>query len=121
MADSFKDQSHVVLQSGDANVAYAFKFRPCSGSTTNDGAIPYGSTLAGSSVAGYDEQGRDVSTTLVVARSLSSNIVTVYLTHSSTFVSGTYKLTFNNTYSLSGSTRIMSKEADYRRVLVGDF
>jgi hypothetical protein len=116
----FKGSDHIKIQVGDANVAHKFKFKPCTGSTKNDGTIPYGSTLASSTILAYNEQGTAVSTSLAVARSLSSNIVTVYLSHSTAFTDGVYKLTFNNTFSLSGSTRVMSKEYDYNRVYVGN-
>lgn len=119
MADAFKDQDYIVLQSG-ANIPLQFKFNACSGSTKNDGAIPYGSTLASSTILAYDEQGNAISTSLVTSRGLSSNIVTAYLTYTSTFVDGLYKLTLKNTYSLSGSTLVMSREHDFERILVGN-
>ena len=120
MADAFKDQDFITVQPGDANVPMQFRFKPCSASTANDGAIPYGSTLAGSTITAYNEQGTAVSTSLATARSLSSNIVTVYLAHSTAFLDGVYKLTFKNTFSVSGSTRVMTKQWDYSRVYVGN-
>ena len=120
MADAFKDQDYVNIQPGDLNMPLQFKFNPCSATTANDGVIPYGSTLASSTVWGYTEQGVNISTNLIIARALSSNIVTTYLRHSSSFGDGIYKLTLQNTFSLTGSTKIMTRQYDFNRIFIGD-
>lgn len=120
MADDFKGSNHIDLEPGDANVPVKFKFKAASASTANDGAIPYGSTLASSTVHAHlhSDTGIAVSTQLVTSRALSSNSVVAYLTHTTTIVDGLYDLTMVNTYSLSGSTLVMTRQHDFDRVFV---
>lgn len=120
MADAFKSQLYVNIQPGDLNVPIQFKFNPCSGTTKNDGAIPHGSTLASSTAWGYTEQGVNISTSLIVTIASSSNTVTAYLRHSSSFGDGIYKITLQNTFSLVGRSTLMTRQYDFNRIYVGD-
>lgn len=119
--DGFKGSDHVNIQPGDANVPLTYRFRASTGSTANTGAVPYGSTLASSTIRAHlhDDTGVSASTTLVVARSLSSQKVTAFLSYSTTLVDGLYDLTVVATFSISGSTRIMTRQRDFDRVYVG--
>lgn len=119
--DGFQGSDHVNIQPGDANVPLTYRFRASTASTANTGAIPYGSTLVSSTIRAHlhDDTGVSVSTSLVVARSLSSQKVTAFLSYSTTLVDGLYDLTVVATFSISGSTRIMTRQRDFDRVYVG--
>lgn len=118
MGDSFKGSDHVDLQPGDVNVPLGFRFNPCSASTANDGAIPYGSTLASStwSVHLHDNTGVTASTMVVAVSVSSERMVTAYATWSSGFIEGLYDVVVQPTFSLSGSTRVMTRQYDFDRV-----
>ena len=118
MADSFDGSNHVDLQPGDENVPLGFRFNPCSASTANDGAIPYGSTLASStwSVHLHDDTSVTASTLLVSVSVSSDRTVTAYATYSSGFMEGLYDVVVKPSFSLSGSTRVLTRQYDFDRL-----
>lgn len=109
----FVDTGDIVVQPGDVTVPYSFNLPPCSSSTANDGAIPYGVTISSVVVTGHKADGT-AATGLVASSSVTSNVVTVNLTYPST-TEGTYHLRFVCT--LSTAAKI---EFDFNRVKVRD-
>lgn len=119
MEDSFKGTNYITLQPGDTSVPVKFKFKPATASTLNDGVIPYGSTVKGTTwikVREINATTSSASTALIVTKSQSSNVVTIFLRHSSTLTGGLYQLTFKANVSISGSTRIMRRQFDFNRI-----
>lgn len=82
----------IILRPGDSAVPYDFYAQPCTGQTTNDGAIPNGTTVASVDVKGYDHNG-DESSNLVQGSSESNNIIQVQLNYP-TEGGGRYHLRF---------------------------
>ena len=111
---------YVDIQPGDANVPIKFKFNAASASTSNDGSIPYGSTLAASTihVHRHDDTGFNASTMLISSRTLSSNSVIAYLQHSTQMPDGLYDVTVKCNFNLSGSTFVMTRQRDFDRIYV---
>ena len=109
----FQDYGDITVQPGDLTVPYQFSMPPCSSASANDGAIPYGTTIASVVVTGEKADGT-AATGLVASSSVASNIVTVNLTYPSTG-EGLYHLEFVCT--LNTGAKI---ELDFNRVKVRD-
>jgi len=118
MVDKFQGSESLTLYAGDANVPLVLRFPPATGSTKNDGAVPYGSTIsAQSAIATYLDDGSS-STALISAITASSEAVTVWLDHSTAVPTGLHSVIATVTWSLSGSTRLMTRPYDLDRVWV---
>ena len=124
MADSFKGSEKIDIQPGDANVPLQMRLNPASGSTKNDGAIPYGSTVATATFKVHNAETNSSSTALLSNTSeagvSSSNVIIAYFSHSSSLASGLYHVTATVGCSLSGSTALMYREFDYNRISLKD-
>lgn len=120
--DNFRGNLHITLEPGDVNVPLRAHFPPASASTANDGAIPYGSTLANCTAYAHlgDDTAYDGTTMMIAAVEVSSNIAVAYLTWTSDLVSGMYHITWKPQFALTGTTRLMTRQFDYDRVLVGN-
>jgi len=120
MADSFKGSEKIDIQPGDANVPLQMRLNPASGSTKNDGAIPYGSTVATATFKVHNAESNSSSTALLSNTSeagvSSSNVIIAYFSYSSTLREGLYHVTATVGCSLSGSTVLMYREFDYNRI-----
>jgi len=121
MQDDFQGRDSITLQPGDTNVPYAFDFVPCTASSKADGAIPYASSLHEVSAVNVrsTDVGQSSSTGLIVSVSLSSNTVTAYMTYSTAFTRGQYKLTLKVKVHTGGSTK-MTRQYDFRRLYLKD-
>ena len=121
MPDKFKGSGSITLYPGDVNVPLVLRFPPASGSTTNDGAIPYGSTIiSASALVHYLDDDSTGSTTLLSTSptAASSNNVTVWLTHSSDANTGLHSVIATVVWDMAGSTRNMTRPFDLDRVWV---
>jgi len=118
MPDAFQGSGSITLYPGDENVPISMRFPPCTGSTKNDGAVPYGSTIdTATATASYLDDGT-ASTALISAVTYSSHKVIIYLTHSTSAPKGLHSVISTVTWSLSGSTRLMTRPFDLDRILV---
>jgi hypothetical protein len=97
---SFANNDHIVLRSGES-LTRRFRFEPCSGPLTNDGALPYGTLIASVVLTEYVRDGIGWTAvddgTLVVSSSNGTNDVYVKLQHPSSV--GYYKIVFTATLS----------------------
>ena len=107
----FKEQGDIVVQPGDVTVPYAFSLPACTTVSSNDGAIPYGSTISTVVVTAHKADGT-AATGLVASSSVAANVVTANLTYPST-EEGTYHLRIVAT--LSTGAKI---EFDFNRIQV---
>ena len=114
MSDSFTTNGLIRLQPGSATVPYTFTFSVASSATANDGAIPYGTTIASAAVKAFDAAGTDKTSEIIVSNSVSSPVVTVSLKYPITGA-GVYSLEFVLTLSTGA---VM--EFDFTRVNVED-
>lgn len=121
----FEGTKTIILQPSDSNVPYKFEFTVCSGTTTNDGAIPNGHTIT--STATYvkahriDGTAMTTGTTgLIAASSHTGFITTIWLTYPSSTgtVGGRYHLTFYPT--ISDGTTTYVKEFNFNRLVLKD-
>jgi len=111
--DGFVEAEGILLQPNDVRVPYTFAFPICSSQTANDGAVPYGLTIASVAVTGKKING-EAAAALVGAYLLGGITVQVNLTWPG--ASGKYKLTFVLTFS-DGT---ISKEFDFNRIDASD-
>ena len=124
MPDKFSGSESITLYPGDINVPLVLRFPPASGSTKNDGAVPYGSTIVSSSaLVTYLDDGSAPSTVLLSTAPntyASSHTVTVFITHSTSalYNKGLHSIIATVTWALSGSTRQMTRPFDLDRVFV---
>lgn len=116
--DNFKGDAFINLQPGAANVPIALRLPAASASTKNDGAIPYGSTVASVAMSAKLMETGTASTSLVTGSALSGNGVIAYLSHTTTLSDGLYGITATVTFSLTGSTAVAVREFDLNRVYV---
>ena len=116
----FEGYDDVEIQPGDVNVPIDFRCNAASGSTANDGLIPYGSTLVSSTiVAHFGDDTTLVSATFVTAVALSSNTIRAYCSHSTAMAPGMWHLSIKTIASLVNSTLQMTRYFDFNRVNVG--
>lgn len=119
--DSYEGTHYVTLQPGDTNVPVRFRYNPCTASSANDGAIPYGATVHNKSVKVHAARSTAESTALIVSVSLSSNTIVTYLTWSTKVARGKYHLTATITCALEGSTvTAMKRQFDFNRLFLKD-
>lgn len=118
MPDKFQGTGSLTLYAGDANVPIVLRFPPATGSTKNDGAVPYGSTISAQSATATYLDDSSSSTALISAVTASSQNVTVFVSHSSDVPTGLHSIIATVTWSLSGSTRLMTRPYDLDRVYV---
>ena len=119
--DSYEGTHYVTLQPGDTNVPIRFRFVPCTASSANDGAIPFGATVHNKSVKVHAAKSTAESTALIVSVSLSSNTIITYLTWSTQVARGKYHLTADITCALDGSTALaMVRQFDFDRLYLKD-
>lgn len=79
-------------------MGYTFKFPTCSASTVNDGAVPYGRTIASVSVTVYSSDGTDVTSAIIDGTpTLNGELVTVVFTYPTDYGVGKYKAIFELT------------------------
>jgi hypothetical protein len=99
MPNDFKESKRITLRVDDTNIPYTFQFPICSSATANDGAVPYGLTIASHTVKGHlsTTPAVDASTALINTSILSGTTVTVKLKYP--VVAGIYHLVFKLTFS----------------------
>ena len=118
MPDAFQGSGSITLYAGDANVPINLRFPTASGSTKNDGAVPYGSTIYSYTVTAKYYDDNSSSTALIGDVTASGNQVTVYLQHSTTVPVGLHYLYATVTWTLSGTTLRMTRPFDLDRIYV---
>ena len=118
MPDAFQGSGSLTLYPGDANVPINLRFPPATGSTKNDGAVPYGSTIYSCAVTAKFFDDDSSSTALISSYTASSHHVTVYLSHSTTVPVGLHYLYATVTWTLSGSTLRMTRPFDLDRIYI---
>lgn len=122
MGDHFQGSDHVELQPGDRNFPIKMKFNAASASTSNDGSMPYGSTVSSAILTVKSRKGIDATTSILSSSIglISNNSVIAYVNHSSDVSDGAYTLTSKVSFSLLGSTCVFTKEFDLRRIILRD-
>ena len=123
----FEGANIVELQPLDEKVPVQFKVTVCTAASTNDGFLPFGYTVQGTSastaVTAKKYPSSTSATTDLIDGSItvSSSIITVPLTwpasSSGNLSAGTYHLTFK--LRLSGAT-VRYREANFNRVFARD-
>lgn len=90
---NFEGNKPITLQPGTETNPYKFKITVCSSAVSNDGYIPFGTSVAGVVVTAFKDDGTDVSSTLIDGvPTEEDNVVTVLLNYIST--AGEYYLRF---------------------------
>ena len=119
MPDKFKGSGSITLYPGDVNVPLVLRFPPATGSTKNDGAVPYGSTIISQTVvARYLDSSTTGTTGLIEEVASVGQAVTVFLTHDSSASIGLHSVIATVKFSLSGSALEMTRPFDLDRVWV---
>ena len=123
MPDKFKGSASVTLYPGDVNVPLVLRFPPASGSTMNDGAVPYGSTIVSATVlVRYLDDGStgttDLLSTAAVTLAGSGGTLTVWIGHSTAVATGLHSVVTDVTWDLAGSTKRMTRPFDLDRIFV---
>ena len=112
--DDFKESHPITIDPGDSNVPYSFIFNPCSGQDSNDGAIPFGTTvLTGAVTAKNETSGADATSALISGSAVNPDRLIVRLKYPG--ANGTYSLRFVLTLS-SGAVI----EFDFKRIIAKD-
>ena len=119
MTDSFKGSEYVNIQPGDANVPVSLRLVAATNSTSNDGSMPFGSTVVSAVVTAKTAAGI-ATTDLVSSSTESGNTIIAYLSYSTDLTKGLYNLTAKVTMSISGSILNMTREYDLNRIYVKD-
>jgi len=115
MADQFQGFDSITLQPDTNSAVYTFTFPICSSATANDGAIPFGDTIASAVVKAFDENGGDATTQIVGSTSNTTTVVTVPLSYPSTTGEGRYSLEF--VLTLTSGAKL---EFDFSRLYAKD-
>jgi hypothetical protein len=115
MPDSFQGKDVVVLQPGDALIPIKLSLPVCTTTSANDGAIPYGDSVASAVVTAYSSSDVAVTSELIESSSVSSNIVTVVFNYPSTTGTGTYRVKI-----IATTANGVSIEFDFNRIYAKD-
>ena len=115
MSDSFTGFDSITVQPGTDDAVYTFTFSICSSATANDGAIPFGDTIASAAVKAFFEDGTDASSEALGSISNTTTVVTVPLSYPSTTGIGRYSLEF--VLTLTSGAKL---EFDFNRLYVRD-
>ena len=113
--DSFQGYGDLILQPGTSAVPYVFVFAACSDNTTNDGSLPFGTTISSVAVKAFDEAGTDRTAEIVNSATSTATTVRVGLNYPSTTGAGRYSLEILVTLSTGA---VM--EFDFTRVYAKD-
>lgn len=113
---SFTGTASIILQPGDADVPYSFKFTICSSATANDGSIPFGRTISSAAVTAHTAAGTDATSELIESSTLSDTTVTIELDYPSTTGTGKYHIKF--VLTLDNAAKM---EFDFNRIYARDF
>ena len=127
MSDSFQGNKYITIQPGDVNVPLSMRLNPASASTANDGAIPYGSTVASATFTAHNAETGSSSTSSAViltntseAGVSSSNVIIAYISYSTALQDGLYHITATVQCGLAGSTVLLTREFDFNRIFHKD-
>lgn len=111
---SFKGTKKITVQPRSVNVGYRFHVTTCTSTDSNDGRIPFSTTISSVVVTAKTSDGT-TDTELITSTSLSTPDIDLTLSWPTTNGAGRYKLTFVLTLS-DGSER----ELDFHRVVAED-
>jgi len=112
---SFKTAGQIILQPSD-NMGYSFEITVASSATSNNGFIPFGTTVSSVVVVVYDKDDTVITTDMVVGTpTVTDNIVSMQLKYPVLNGNGRYKATMILTLD-NGDT----KEADFDRIYTKD-
>ena len=125
----FEGANIIELQPLDTKVPYQFLVTVCTTATANDGFLPYGYSAASAEVTVKKYPSSTSATSAMVSSasslSVSSNVITAFLTYpvssssgTSILGPGTYHMTFKITPT--GSVSSMAMEANFNRVYARD-
>jgi hypothetical protein len=107
---SFKGNKNIYIQPNDKKVPYQFEFTTCSTENSNDGFLPYGTTITG---VGVDirEINSETSVSGILTHTLESNKVNLRISYDNNLKDSQCKITF--ILQLDDESE---KEADFDRV-----
>lgn len=89
----FVGSKYLTLLSEARNVPVSLTFDACSSATDNDGAIPYGDTIASAVVKAYSPAGTEVTSSMVTqAASVDGSTVSCEISYYTGCSAGTYTL-----------------------------
>ena len=92
--DSFQGNATINLQRGTSNVPYRFQITVATSSNKNDGALPYGSTVASFTILAHPVGSTRSSTQFVVGMSQDANDLITRLTWTTQLNPGIYQMEF---------------------------
>lgn len=94
MIDDFEGFTHIILHPGDSRKPYSFTFLVNSDESSNDGFLPFNTTIDSATIIGYNK--KNVSNnTLIDNFLISGNVINVWLNYPG--VAGDYKIVFSLT------------------------
>ena len=100
---NFEGNKSIILQPGDSKKPFEFEVTICSSAISNDGWIPYGTTISGIAVTAYKDDKTDVTSTMIDSTPTElDNVVTVLLNHID--VNGEYYLYFLLSLDVANTT-----------------
>lgn len=111
---SFRGNKKVVIQPGSVDVGFCFHVTTCTSATSNDGAIPFSTTISSVAVSAKTADGT-TDTELITSTILSTPDIDLALSWPTTNGAGRYKITFILT--MSDSSKI---EIDFHRIVCED-
>ena len=115
MGDSFEGVETIMLQPGSSVVPYTFTFPSATNDSSNDGAIPYGTTITSSVSKALDEAGVDKTSEIIDSETNTTTLVTLKLKYPTTTGTGRYSIEF--VLTLSNNAKM---EFDFTRIFAED-
>lgn len=113
----FEGTKVIILQPSDVAIPYQFGFTVCSGSTENDGSIPFMLTIASMAVTAHHQGSTSATTGMIFNSSHTGWVTVVRLSYATSegAQTGKYHLTFAATLSDASV-----KEFNFNRVIMRD-
>lgn len=117
--DSFQGNATINLQRGTSNVPYRFQITVATSSNRNDGALPYGSTVASFTILAHPVGSTRSSTQFIVDKTQSGNELITRLTWTTQINPGIYQMEFKVSCSVNGVlTTPLKRQFDFARVIL---
>ncbi len=117
----FEGTKAIILQPGDIAVPRQWEFTVCSGSTTNDGALPFEYSIDSVATTIHREDGTNLTTSILSTSSCTGNILTTWLTYTTVSpVPGKHHMKFTAVINNPTGTTEYTEEFDFNRLILKD-
>jgi hypothetical protein len=117
--DSFQGTGTINLQRGTSNVPYRFQITVATSSNRNDGALPYGSTVAAFTILAHPVGSTRSSTQFIIDKRQDGSDLITLLTWTTQLNPGMYQMEFKVVCSVNHLLDLpLKRQFDFARIIL---